>query len=807
MREQALANFSALIESTDDPIWSVDLEYRLIVFNRALQKIIERNFSGPVAVGLYFPACLPIESAVLWPELYERAVSEGSFQTEFALCDGRFFEFSFHPIIAEGKAAGVSVFGKDITDRKSTENAIQKAEKKYRAFFDGALEGMFQVTGEGKPLTVNRAMAKMLGYDSAEECLSDVVDTGRDVWVNPLDREEFIRILGERDAVREFKCQFRRRDGNILWVSMNCRRAYSADGKTHIHEGFIEDITESRQVELALMKSERLFRAMTETSPLAISLMSLMSDRIEYINPTFTKLFGYTLDEIPTAAAWWPRAYPDPSYRKWVSEEWMRRIEHALATGSAFESMDVVVTCKDGSKKDITWGLVSLGDLNMFFGIDFTERKRVERALHDSESMFRTITTASPLAIVLSNADERHIYLNPAFTKLFGYTTEEIPSLEAWWPLAYPDEEYRKQVSEEWQRRVARERETGTPFEPFDVVVTCKDGLKKDVTWGFVSLGERNMSFGIDFTGRKRAEMQLRESEERYRTAFQTSIDALCISHLDNGRYVDVNQAFLDLFGYERQEVIGRTSLDLGAWMNPSDREKMLQMVQTNAGYQNYETQFLKKDGSMFWGRTSTSMLELGGVPCVMSITRDITQLKSAEEEIRSLAFNDPLTGLLNRRMFLERLRQSLEMSGRSGHKKALLFVDLDEFKPLNDSFGHQTGDFVLQQTAERIVCCVRKVDTAARLGGDEFVVLLEDLSEIPADAAAQAKMIGQKILVSTGLPHSFCGSECRTTASIGIAVIGGQLRDPDVALQQADLAMYRAKAAGGNTICLFEAT
>ena len=183
---------------------------------------------------------------------------------------------------------------------------------------------------------------------------------------------------------------------------------------------------------------------------------------------------------------------------------------------------------------------------------------------------------------------------------------------------------------------------------------------------------------------------------------------------------------------------------------------------------------------------------------------RELQQLKVAHDEIRNLAFYDPLTGLPNRRLLLNRLQQTLASSTRNSRKRALLFIDLDNFKTLNDTLGHQTGDLLLQEVACRLSACVREADTAARLGGDEFVIMLEDLSEIPEEAAAQARKVSGKILTAISEPYVLSGHDCRSTASIGITLFGGQRDATDKVLQQADIAMYQAKTAGRNTMSFF---
>jgi diguanylate cyclase (GGDEF)-like protein len=186
-------------------------------------------------------------------------------------------------------------------------------------------------------------------------------------------------------------------------------------------------------------------------------------------------------------------------------------------------------------------------------------------------------------------------------------------------------------------------------------------------------------------------------------------------------------------------------------------------------------------------------------------LSRNITQRKSSEEEINKLAFYDPLTELPNRRLMLDRLRQALAISARSGRMGAVLFLDLDNFKTLNDTQGHDMGDLLLQQVGKRLTQCIRQGDTVARLGGDEFVVMIEDLSENYEMAAAQAESIGGKLLTSICQPYRLAGLDYLITPSIGVTLYTDQHQSTDELLKQADLAMYQAKSSGRNTLRFFD--
>lgn len=310
-----------------------------------------------------------------------------------------------------------------------------------------------------------------------------------------------------------------------------------------------------------------------------------------------------------------------------------------------------------------------------------------------------------------------------------------------------------------------------------------------------------------DVTERRAAHSALELSELRYRTIFRTSLDAIDIRRLDNGLFIEVNQAFAEVMGYQPSEVIGRTSSELGVWVDLDQRQRIIDLLHAKSVCRNVETQFRTKSGKIFWGVISSSLIEIDGIECVLSVTRDISEAKTAEEKIRNLAFYDPLTGLVNRHLLHDRLCKLTTAAARSAQQHALLFVDLDNFKPLNDTFGHDLGDLLLQQAASRLLACVRKTDTVARLGGDEFIVILENLCENPREARIPASSVGEKILASIGAPYTLEDHEWRCTASVGIALFGEREITPNVVMQRADKAMYLAKAAGRNTLRFFDSS
>ena len=268
-----------------------------------------------------------------------------------------------------------------------------------------------------------------------------------------------------------------------------------------------------------------------------------------------------------------------------------------------------------------------------------------------------------------------------------------------------------------------------------------------------------------------------------------------------------VNDAFTRITGYAAEEVIGRNPRILQS--GHQDRSFYTAMWESlnQQGAWSGEIWNKRKSGEIYPESLSiTAVKDIeGNVTNYVASLTDITLSKTAAIEIQHLAFNDPLTNLPNRRFLLDRLKQELDSSTRTGRKGALLFLDLDNFKVLNDTMGHDTGDLLLKQVAERLTTCVRQCDTVARLGGDEFVVLLEELSEHLLDAAAQADAIANKILTTLCQPYRLDGHVHSSSASIGVTLIDDhKLRIEDL-LKQADIAMYQAKQEGRRTVRFFD--
>jgi diguanylate cyclase (GGDEF)-like protein/PAS domain S-box-containing protein len=280
--------------------------------------------------------------------------------------------------------------------------------------------------------------------------------------------------------------------------------------------------------------------------------------------------------------------------------------------------------------------------------------------------------------------------------------------------------------------------------------------------------------------------------------------DAIIVRDLQH-RIIYWNKSAERLYGWAQDETLGQSVETL---LYPDAEKFRAAMVSVQEhGEWTGELSQQRRDGTMIEveGRWTLVRDDAGQPQSILAINTDIRERKAHEREIQRLAFYDALTGLPNRMLLMDRMHHALASSQRRQQGGALLFIDLDNFKTLNDTLGHDKGDLLLQQVAQRLIHCVRSVDTVARLGGDEFVVMLEELGPNAHELALHARVVGEKILSTLAVPYALAGYEYRSTPSIGIAPFSGDHTNVGELLKQADLAMYQAKTVGRNTLRFFD--
>jgi diguanylate cyclase (GGDEF)-like protein/PAS domain S-box-containing protein len=423
----------------------------------------------------------------------------------------------------------------------------------------------------------------------------------------------------------------------------------------------------------------------------------------------------------------------------------------------------------------------------VYVAADVTERRRAEQALRESEHRYRTLFDGNPLPMWVYDYETlRFIAVNEAASHHYGFSKTEFLNMTI--ADIRPLEELplmRDALAN------LKDRNRGGIFGH-----RKKDGTLFDAeitSFEFVSAGRRSrLVIAVDVTERERAEQRLRDSEERYRLLFERNLAGVFRTTLD-GRFLDVNDALARIFGFEsRRELLAQSAYSV--YFSREERQRLISRLREQKALSNVEVRMRRRDGTAVWVLENMTLLDgvEGGV--IEGTIIDITERKSAQEQMEYQAYHDVLTGLPNRLLFRDRISVALAHARRNRRYVAVMFLDLDQFKLVNDTLGHTVGDGLLQSAAERLVDCVRGDDTVARMGGDEFTILLSDLPDGRAAAT-----VAQKVLESVSEPIVVESHELFITTSIGIAIYPEDGADAETLLRHADRAMYRAKEAGRN--------
>jgi diguanylate cyclase (GGDEF)-like protein/PAS domain S-box-containing protein len=398
--------------------------------------------------------------------------------------------------------------------------------------------------------------------------------------------------------------------------------------------------------------------------------------------------------------------------------------------------------------------------------------------------------------IYWSDARARILDVNESACKMVGYSRQELTSMT----VAQLDPDF---SIEKWPAHWDLIKKQGSAT--FETLHRHKDGhlINVEITANFTSYNGRELhcSFARDITERKQAEAALRIAAVTFETQ-----EAILITDPD-AKILRVNQAFQDITGYRAEEVVGQNPNMFQSGRHDAAFYQDMWSALLNTGKWSGEVWDRRKDGSIYPKlMTVTTVYDNDHqITHYIAVFRDISNRKQSEQEIHQLAFYDSLTMLPNRRLLLDRLQQAMAVSMRNGRYSALLFLDLDHFKTINDTQGHAMGDRLLLEVARRLQACVREGDSVARLGGDEFVVVLEELSSEADEAATQTELVAEKIRSELGQPYLLKDYECLSTASVGISLFRGHLESVEDLLKHADVAMYQAKTAGRNAIRFFD--
>ncbi|MGE5625361.1 MAG: PAS domain S-box protein [Bacillota bacterium] len=761
-------------------------------FERALgyarEQVIGRT---PVSLGLWEP-----DARARFLEKLRNAHSVNDEPVRWRRRDGGDYhgQLSAALVTLEGEHYVLSMIH-DPMPQEASESARRRAEARYRSIFDHAVEAIYQSTPEGRFVDVNPAMARLLGYTSPEDLMHEVSNIGAQIYADSNARDEVMRILEREGHFEGHETQVRRRNGSLMWISENAHAVKGDGGKLLYYEGTFVDVSARRAAEAALQVSEQKYRTLVDHSQDGVFLTQ--EGNYTYVNKAYADMLGYT----PTEMTGTPYMnFIAPEDRTFLEELWRKRRAGEWEK-SAYE---VHLLKKDQTRilASVRSGPITLdGRLSSTGTIrDITEERRVQQALLSAEQKFRAIFENAVIGMYQSTPTGQYLKANQALADIFGYASPEtMMSSVANISALYKSPEERVLVNTDLERhgRVAGREVEMRKKDGQSIWVSLSARVVRNPD-GAVAYYEGSLQ---DVTGRKRVESALQRSEQRYRLLVDHSQVGVFIN--ENGYYTYVNHAFAAMLGYTEAELTGMSYRDI---FPPEDLaaadERFRRRQRGEAVPNNYESELLHKDRKTRLSVThSIGTIDQDGRRYMIGTVRDVTEQKRFEAQLRHNATHDPLTGLPNRTLFIERLAKSMERSRpKDSPGYAVLFIDLDSFKVVNDSLGHAAGDELLVQVAQRLKKCLGPWDILARHGGDEFTVLVGQTQD-----TEDAVVLAEHILAELTHPIRLGDNEIYTNASIGIAPGHIDYTSTEELLRDADTAMYRAKAAGKAGYVVFD--
>ncbi len=834
-----------LIEALPNPIYFKSTDGRYLGVNRAWEKFFgvpRDTFIGKTVFDLYpddpeVAKRLHADDQALWDhpgsKTYETSITTPGGQHH----DVIYYKATFTH--TDGSVAGLIGTIVDISDRKQAEAAVKAGEERFRATFDQAAVGLVHTSFEGVYLLVNKKFCDMLGYREYE-----LVGRAAAEFTHPDDREtgrQYRQRMweGKLDGFVEEK-RYLRKDGSVIWTNRTVSLARDGSGRSLYFIRVIEDITARKEIE------ER-YRATFDNAPIGIMHTAIDGYRILRANRKLGEMLGYTQDELLGMTST-DLVHPDFQFSDRISyrQPILNDEQQSFASERKFIR-------KDGSElwvnRTVSVVKNAAGEPLYFIRIveDISDRKQAEVALRDSEARYRSVIAAIAEGVVLRDRDARIVACNASAKRILGRTLDQMRG------SIYYDSSWQA-IREDGTSFSTEERPIHVALRTGQLQSNVVQGLcKPDGTVLWLSMNVQPLfdesgttlsgivSTLTDITERKQAEQRLTMEHTVTRILAEAGtlaeaapriIQTICETmgwHCGARWQMDKEAGVLrciECWGVDTPEIrefIAENSKRAVDPKAPSGRGLVRRIY--NSGEPLWIADVSQERGLLrapmvlkagLHGAFGFPLLLGGEVLGLMeffhrdvrepdalllkiaeSIGNQIGQFmarKQAEERIRHLASYDELTGLPNRSMFHERLHHALAQAQRHSRPLAALFIDLDRFKNINDTLGHEAGDRVLKEVAERLRGCLRDSDTVGRLGGDEFVVLLEELPQL-SDVAA----VAQKILDAVARPFILAARDYHIGASIGISAFPEDGKDLQTLMKNADAAMYRAKEQGRN--------
>jgi diguanylate cyclase (GGDEF)-like protein/PAS domain S-box-containing protein len=696
----------------------------------------------------------------------------------------------------DGKPRHFITVAEDISDRRHAEERLASERTLLRAVVDAMPERIYVKDREGRFLLQNATNLRIRGITDHDEIVGKtvfdifpaniaeklesedraVMDSGMPL----LDREGQTFFSRSTDGSREArwhvtsKVPLRDESGNVFGLV-----------------GVNRDITDRKRMEEAVRESEDRYRNLFELAPLPLIVIDDSSLKILAANRPAEEKYGYTRDELLSMKILDLQLEAD---RERVAQQLSKRdaarpalVQHRHVTKSG-QVIHAEVTARP---------LAFHGrDSRILLINDVSERLRAEEALRESEERFRATFEQASVGMALRGVDPRNprwLRVNQKLCDILGYTREELLRLTS------------VDVTPPGDRDAAIDRNEQLLSGQIAAYSREKRYMRKDgqIIWVNISLTAVRSADGMpthvisiiqDITGRRRAEEALRESEEQFHQLANNIPQVFWICDALQKEMIYVSPAYERITG----QSIAQLRADARTWLSSvheEDRERV-KTARISAVNGEYDEVFrvVRSDGTVRWVRDRAFPIRdaQGRVYRIAGIAEDITDIRESEERLLYLAHYDNLTSLPNRVLFYDRLKQALSQARRNEWITAVMFLDLDRFKNVNDTLGHGAGDLLLRQVSERLSACVRSGDTVGRLSGDEFAIVCSNLAG-PDDAS----LVAQKIMGTFIRSFNLYGKEVFVSTSIGITLFPTDSQDQDTLIQNADTAMYRAKELG----------
>ncbi|MFZ2726017.1 MAG: PAS domain S-box protein [Methylococcaceae bacterium] len=694
------------------------------------------------------------------------------------------------------------VLSRDITERKRAEEKSQESNKKFRDLIEKLPLGLALINKVTNELFyINERVTLLLGYTLKD--IANLEQWRQMVYPDEQYRKQ-IRALWQA-AIKEALEQGT--DIKPIECTLTCKNGMQRE--VLVSGIFFEDsilvtftdITERKRMEEIVKANESFIVSILNSLPAHIAVLDSQGV-IALVNNAWKKFADYnnlSIENNYMLAANYLEicTHAIEQTQDAVVREVLQGIQ-AVMQGK-INQFNTEYPCH--SPEEQRWFNMSVSPLQgLKQGVvisheNITQRKLMQEALRANETRFRTIIETLPIPIGLSDSEMNVSFLNPAFIEIFGYDKQDIPTLAHWWPKAYPDNQYRQWVLKYWD-----DAYTDNTLAAQERIICCKDGSKRTVLVEHVnfpnSIKDNRLTLFYDITERKQAETQLRIAA----TVFEAQ-EGMMVADA-NHIILNVNQAFTQITGYSAAEVIGKTPhLLYSAKHNKTFYNNLWKNVYQMGSWQG-EIWSRRKNGDTYpqWLTITAVKNNNSHITHYVATMIDITERKATEDYINQLAFYDALTQLPNRRLLQERLKHSIEVCQRTGDSMALLMLDLDRFKAVNDTLGHAAGDELLQQVAGRIKKCLRKTDLLARLGGDEFIILIDKIKHYK-NSARVADIIIKKLSQAFILSDNH---EVYIGASIGISIYPQHGITAEALRDNADTALYHAKDSGRGCFAYF---